>query len=83
MSSRNQKIEHFGDHLPYELLMLRRSHQRTLEDRYALDWNAFYEAFVVHAGNLSDFLMNEGGSNNFKALSSTKFTAREDAEVRD
>jgi hypothetical protein len=45
----NQKI--VGDHLPYEVLMLRHSYQRTLEDRYALDWNAFYGAFAVHARN--------------------------------
>ena len=58
MSSRQQKVMHLGDHLPYELLMLRHSYQRTFEDRYPLDWNASYEAFAVHARNLFDFLMN-------------------------
>ena len=83
MSSMNQKIEHLGDHLPYEVLMLRHSYQRTLEDRYALDWNAFYEAFAVHARNLFDFLMNKGGSNNFNARDfSASFAAREDAAVQ-
>jgi hypothetical protein len=79
----NQKIEHLGDHLPYEVLMLRHSYQRTLEDRYALDWNAFYEAFAVHARNLFDFLMNKGGSSNFNARDfSASFAAREDAAVQ-
>jgi hypothetical protein len=78
MSSRNRRIQHLGDHLPYELLMLRHAYQRTLEDRYALDWNAFYEAFVVHARNLFEFLTNEGGSNNFKACDFSNFTAKKD-----
>jgi hypothetical protein len=82
MSSMNQKIEHLGDHLPYEVLMLRHSYQRTLEDRHALDWNAFYEAFAVHARNLFDFLMNRGGSNNFSARDfSACFAARKDDAV--
>jgi hypothetical protein len=83
MSSTNQKIDHLGDHLPYEVLMLRHSYQRALEDRYALDWNAFHEAFAVHARNLFDFLMNEGGSNNFRARDfSPGFTVRKDAKVQ-
>jgi len=83
MSSMNQKTEHLGDHLPYEVLMLRHSYERTLEVRYALDWNAFHEAFAVHARNLFDFLMNKGGSNNFNARDfSASFAGREDAEVR-
>lgn len=82
MSSRQQKVMHLGDHLPYELLMLRHSYQRTFEDRYPLDWNASYEAFAVHARNLFDFLMNRGGSKNFNARDfSPKFTAKKDAKV--
>jgi hypothetical protein len=77
MSSRDQKIKHLGDHLPYELLMLRHAYRQMLVDRYALDWNAFYEAFVVHARILFEFLMNEGGPNNFKARDfSSEFIAK-------
>ena len=78
MSSMNQKIEHLGDHLPYEMLMLRHSYQRTLENRYALDWNAFYEAFAVHARNLFHFLINKGGPNNFNARDFSKEAKAED-----
>ena len=46
MSSREKKIIHLGDHLPYELLMFRHAYERTLEDRYQLDWNAY---FALHA----------------------------------
>jgi hypothetical protein len=59
MSSREKKIIHLGDHLPYELLMFRHAYQRALEERYQLDWNACYESFALHSRILFNFLMNE------------------------
>jgi len=77
-----EQIEHLGDHLPYEVLMLRLTHKRMNEDRYPLDWNAYYEAFAVHARVLFDFLMNEPDSRNFKASNFVKFTAEKDKEIQ-
>lgn len=51
-----------NEHLSYELLMLRHSRKRYSELRapeQQLDWNSQYEAFVVHARNLHDFLTND------------------------
>jgi hypothetical protein len=82
MSSRAQKVEHLGDHLPYELLILRHAHKRTPEDRYQLDWNAYYESFALHARNLFVFLTNGKGSTNFVAEDFVAFTAEKDANVQ-
>jgi hypothetical protein len=82
MSSTAQKIKHLGDHLPYELLVFRHAYERTLEDRYQLDWNAYYESFALHARILFGFLMNEVGTNNFKAEDFVHFKGSTDAKVR-
>jgi hypothetical protein len=85
MSSEAQKFEHLGDHLPYELLMLRYAYEPTGEDHYQLAWNAYYESFALHARILFDFLTNkkDRGNINFVATDFvTGFTAKEDEEVR-
>ncbi len=82
MSSREKKITHLGDHLPYELLMFLYAYQRTLEERYQLDWNAYYESFALHVRILFDFLMNDAGANNFEAEDFADFTGNNDAKVR-
>jgi hypothetical protein len=82
MSSREKKIIHLGDHLPYELLMFRHAYQRALEERYQLDWNACYESFALHSRILFNFLMNEDSANNFKAKEFADFTGNNDAKVR-
>jgi hypothetical protein len=84
MATQEQKIEHLGDHLPYEVLMLRHTHNRMNSRIYPLDWNAFYEAFAVHARILLDFLENNSKSNgsNFNASDfSAAFKARRDTEI--
>jgi hypothetical protein len=84
MASKQQKIEHLGDHLPYEVLMLRYTHSRMNSPRYPLAWNAFYEAFAVHARNLLDFLENKAGSSNFQASHfSDTFEVKEDKENKE
>lgn len=55
-----------GDHLPYELKMLRHTYAQMLKPQFYLDWNAFYESFAVHARNLANFLTNDDRKN-FKA----------------
>jgi hypothetical protein len=59
--------------MPYELLMFRYAYERICDDRYQLDWNAYYENFALHARILFNFLMNEDGANNFKAEDFTHF----------
>lgn len=57
---KNAEIEaYLREHLPYELLMLRYTGQRLLENLSPLNWNAHYESFVVHARNLYKFLTND------------------------
>ena len=55
------------EHLFYELLMLRYSHQKISNEMGQLDWNAFMESFILHARSLVDFLSNKGNSNTFQA----------------
>jgi hypothetical protein len=79
-----EQIEHLGDHLPYEVLMLRHTYDRMNDPRYPLDWNAYYEAFAVHARVLFDFLVNEPDSRNFKASEfATSFKVKTDREIRE
>jgi hypothetical protein len=83
MSSLAQKIAHLGDHLPYEVLMLRYTQSQVNKLLYPLDWNEQYESFAVHARSLTDFLSNENGSRNFNAEDfSVKFKIDDDAELR-
>jgi hypothetical protein len=58
---------YLAEHLPYELLMLRYAHRQLSQSRDQLHWNMSLEAFSIHARNLRDFLLNDGGRNNFKA----------------
>jgi len=60
-------ITHLTEHIPYELLMLRHARCRLYQPDGQLNWNAFLEAFAVHARNLLDFLMNRKDSRNLKA----------------
>jgi hypothetical protein len=59
----NQKTAYLEDHLPYEILMLRYTFQKIMAFQSQLDWNAYYESFVLHARNLYLFLTNGDGSN--------------------
>jgi hypothetical protein len=65
--SRQTTSMYLAEHLPYELLMLRYAHRQLSQSRDQLHWNMSLEAFSIHARNLRDFLLNDGGSNNFKA----------------
>ena len=63
MLNPNEKKEMLEDHLPYELMMLKFTFAKMSEAREQLDYNAYYEAFVVHARNLYWFLTNDDKSN--------------------
>jgi len=48
--------------------MLRFSFEKLcFAEKGKLDWNAFYEVYVVHSRNLYDFLTSEGGQRNYNA----------------
>jgi hypothetical protein len=81
MASEDKAIEYLANHLPYELLMLRHCYERTLKNRDELDWNAFHEAFAVHARNLFDFLTNGGTNNNFNAADFSGFKAARGSKI--
>ena len=83
MASQEQKIEHLSHHLPYEVLMLRHAHSRMNSPGYPLDWNAYYEAFALHARVLLDFLENKSDGRNFrKSDFSDTFKAETDQEIQ-
>lgn len=44
------------EHLPYELSMLFHTYDRLWSTSNEADWNAFLEAFCVHARNLKMFV---------------------------
>jgi hypothetical protein len=71
MSSAQQRKEYLEEHLYYELLMLRFSYREINKSQSPLIWNAFFDSFVMHARNLIDFLTNDGGVQNFKAVDFT------------
>jgi hypothetical protein len=83
MASQQQKIEHLDHHLRYEVLMLCHAHSRMNSPGYPLDWNAYYEAFAVHARVLLDFLENKSDGRNFrKSDFSGTFKAETDQEIQ-
>lgn len=55
------------EHLSYELLMLDFAIGRIRSVENQLEWNAFYESFVVHARNLYFFLTNKGEGSDYNA----------------
>lgn len=64
-----QKKKWLGEHLPYELMMMRYSIVQLRDQKtFWLDWNAFLSAFAVSACNLAAFLTNaEKKQGNFQA----------------
>lgn len=66
VATQDQKQLYLEDHLPYELGMLRYTHEKLANVRDQLDWNAYFESFCVHARNLYLFLAG-GDPNNMKA----------------
>ena len=71
---RKAKKNWLKEHLPYELKMMRHSLRRLNEvpRPWFLDWNAFLASFCVSAGNLTAFLTNKEGKNNFRACDFVK-----------
>ena len=67
MSSREEKLRYLSHHWSYELLMLRYTHARLHDTKHTLMWNAFLEAFAVHARNFELFLRNDEDSRNSRA----------------
>ena len=65
MMTEDEMISYLKDHLPYELLMLRYAFQKisSKQEQAQLDWNAYYECFVLHARNLYLFLTNGDAAN--------------------
>jgi hypothetical protein len=63
-----QKRQWLGEHLPYELMMVRYSIEQLRDPvTFWLDWNAYHASFAVSACNLAAFLTNKEGGNNFRA----------------
>jgi hypothetical protein len=68
-----QKIAWLGDHLPYELKMMRYSLREMKRETFYLDWNAYLSTFAVSACNLAAFLTNsEKSGNNAQACQIVK-----------
>lgn len=75
MSTDADKKAWMKEHLRYEITMMRSAFRETvaLAPRVKVDatlqyaYNVAYEAFILHARNLSDFLQNSGGPTNYKA----------------
>ena len=62
-----QKLTYIKKHLPYELEMLRFTHDRLKSPIERLLANALMESFAVHARNLIDFLFNHGDDGEYSA----------------
>jgi hypothetical protein len=62
----NAKAECLGEHLPFELKMLRYSFSMLLQENNYLSWNAHLDSFAVHGRNLANLLTN-GDAGNFQA----------------
>ncbi len=75
MSSREEKLRYLGHHWSYELLMLRYTYARLHDTKHKLMWNAFLEAFAIHARNFEMFLRNDKDSRNSRAELYVKFCA--------
>ena len=59
---RHELEQYLDDHLPYERMMLEYTFQKICAGGPQCDWNAYYEAFAVHARNLYQFLSNGDGN---------------------
>jgi hypothetical protein len=62
MSPTAQFRDFLAEHLPYELAMM--NHTLSRLNNPGLDWNAFMEAFCVHARNIKQFVTNDNGKGN-------------------
>ena len=68
MSDESDRLQaYLEDHLAYEVLMLRHALTKITTFQHPLEWNAYFESFVVHARNLYAFLTNDDDSRTFKA----------------
>jgi len=55
-------LKYLGEHIKYERDMLAFCYAKLHNTRPGLEWNAFYEAFGIHARNIYNFLRNDGGT---------------------
>jgi hypothetical protein len=67
MTSKTKLQDHLADHLPYELAMLRYTRDQLTRPHGQLDWNAYFESFIVHGRNLYHFLTSDDDARNMKA----------------
>ena len=67
MASDPKKCDFLAEHLLYQLLMLRHTHEQIVKPQGQLTWNAMYESFAVHARNLFVFLKNSDNNKNMRA----------------
>lgn len=67
MASNNEKSEYLRNHLAYEIAMLCFTRSQIAEQPPGPLRNALFESFAVHARICRKLLLNEDGSNNFKA----------------
>jgi hypothetical protein len=61
--SDEQLARYFNEHVLYELLMLRYTRERLMNEKMQLAWNAMFSTFNVSARNLYNFLRGNGGQN--------------------
>jgi hypothetical protein len=64
MVTDNDRLEYCREHLPYEMVMLRFTHENLKRDIDQLTGNAFIESFCVHTRNLLDFFHNHKYADN-------------------
>lgn len=60
--------DHLSEHIPYSVMMLRYASHRLCQcpPLTAIDWNAYYECWAVHARLLANFLTNNSDQTRFR-----------------
>ena len=83
MASAQERCDFLREHIKYEWLMLRFTHEKIGVVQDQMVWNAMYELFVVHARNLFDFLTNDAHSENMQGSDyNPDFQAKDPEAVR-
>jgi hypothetical protein len=83
-----EKQKYLQEHITYEIIMLRYTYG-SLYHKTEASWNAHYEAFLVHARNLRDFLSgnskspNQAKPNVVASLFSSTFTHSIPPKIKD
>jgi hypothetical protein len=62
--------DHLEEHLPYEVSMMQHTYLQMRKTTDNADWNAFMEAFCLHARNLKTFVTNDRGKGSNSVIAS-------------